>query len=54
MPRPDAVHSTTEATDEWHESNKGKFEDFRRLAHRFFESGPVGLMDMLTYAARQQ
>ena len=29
----------TEAADKWNESNKGEFEDFRRLAMRFFESG---------------
>ena len=48
------AYRITQDSDKWHESNKGKFEDFRRLAHRFFQSGPDGLMKMLKYAAIQQ
>ena len=48
------AYRITDIAEKWNESNKGKFEDFRRLATRFFESGPEGVLTMLKYAARQQ
>ena len=48
------AYRITEQADKWNESNKGKFEDFRRLALRFFGSGPEGITTMLKYAVKQQ
>ena len=48
------AYRITDTSDKWNESNKGKFEDFRRLALRFFESGPEGIKTMLDYAVKQQ